>query len=744
MRTARTLSIAAALGTVLCLAASAGAVIPEYANEFETPWFDAGISNLTKGQTLLHPPWSWVSATEFTVEAGKITLDTDFDAPLSYTPANACSNVAVVAATMTAAVNASVPTFTDNPQAALTVIGTSTATNWTGLVGKESGGTDWVTFTSQVPVAGQEYSVRIEFDQRSSGRKIRYLVGDVVLIDANDSSHADGWYPNPSTAGKDISKVSFSGSGDITALSGNNVLDASFDMDDDFGYDFTNGFVTVSNVVVGGAPATAKITVIDCKTGNKVVSAEQDIVNASASWDLAAGLTDHALIPGGDYTYEVDIVVDGKVVAKKTDTFLAANWTDDTWFGADATSGEDDRTGGNWDPAKTPEVESNAYVIDDDALFNVTVEKRDEGTNKVTRVDAVVRFDAFVTNPATPEGDAFGGFVAAKDGDAPAQWKALTTDGWVALTGAAAPVLRTEYTVRAEVDFLSKNRRVRYFVRTGSGEGDFAPLACGDSDWIPLVIDTNTFTSVEFQGSGTLAKFEATIADKSLAEVGGEGYDSMADALREARDRGEEITLLTNATVEPTEKGKYEISADGHQYVSGGKVSSDDKTIVVTESGQPPVVRPSEATMQKVKTPDGRSYESYDSLREFLEKNKVDGYTKDDADEDSITKALNKEDTNSLLYWQDYALGIDVGTPVNPVTTPAGDTDSDNITLAIPAIDTDKYSKDYGISYRVMKGGEPVKSVGNPSAILIPLTNGTGTYTIKAMFTPKAELTPAE
>lgn len=737
MRTARTLSIAAALGTVLCLAASAGAVIPEYANEFETPWFDAGISNLTKGQTLLQPPWSWVSATEFTVEAGKITLDTDFDAPLSYTPANACSNVAVVAATMTAAVNASVPTFTDNPQAALTVIGTSTSTNWTGLVGDGAGGTNWVTFTSSVPVAGQEYSVRIEFDQRSSERKIRYLVDNVIL---SDSTKPDGWYPNPSTAGKDISKVSFSGSGDITALSGNNVLNASFDMDDDFGYDFTNGLVTVSNVNVGGATAKAKITVIDCKTGEEVSIgyAEQTISGGDpVSWDLAAGLADHTLIPGGDYTYEVEIVVGGKVVAKKADTFLAANWTDDTWFGADAAvAPPGDTFGGDWDSAKKPEVEGNAYVIDDDALFNVTVEKQDDGTNKVTRVDAVVMFDAFVANPAVPEDGAFGGFVAAKDGDAAAQWMALTKGGWVALTGELTPVLNTTYTVRAEVDFLSENRRVRYFVK---GEtGDFKPLTYNGSDWIPLVGEASTFTSVEFQGSGTLAKFEATIADKALAVVDGEEYDSMEAALAAAKAKGKTIELLTNATVEPTAKGTYEIAPGTHRYVSGGKVSTEPRTIVVTEPGQPPVVRPSTEEMNKVKTPEGAQFKNIGKLREFLEKNGITAYTGDDANAQGITaalKAVPEGSKNGLELWKDYALGIDKTDSVKPVTTPSGDTAADRITLSIPAIVAATPSGDYSIAYEVVdKTGNPTSDQQETGAIKIPLD--TGTYTIKAVFTP--------
>lgn len=731
MRTNRILSIAAALGAVLCLEA-AGKVIPEYTNEFETAWFDAGISNLKKGGQL---PNDWStrqgSEAEVTVGDGKITLDTDLDDPLTYTPASACSDVAVVAATMTATVNTSVPTFTEYPQAALTVIGTASSTNWTGLVGNGTGGTVWVTFTSSVPDAGQEYSVRIEFDQRDT-KRIRYLVGDAVLVDANDGAHADGWYPNPIAAGEKISKVSFSGSGDITALSGKNVLDASFDMTDVAGFDFTNGVVSVSNVVVGGVSAKAKITVIDCKTGQAVVSVAQGIVGASVSWDLAAGLTDNALVPGGAYTYEVDILVGGEVVAKKTDTFLAANWTDDTWFGADASKAAGSREiGGNWDSTKNPEeVKDNAYVIEEDALFIVSDVKQDEGTNTVTRVDAVVTFDAFVTAPALPDDDAFGGFVAAKSGDV-AQWMALTTDGWVALTGAAAPELRTTYTVRAEVDFLSNARRVRYFVKTA--EGDFVPLTCGDSEWIPLAANKDTFTSVEFQGSGTLAKFEATIADKAVAEVNGKKYDTMAEALAAARDNGLAITLLTNATIEPTEKGSYDIAPNSYRYASGGQVLSNPQTIVITKPDEPPAVRPSNQVMAAVTPPGGEQYKNINSLREFLEKNKVEAYTTNGSSGD-IEKALTTPGENALQLWQDYALGIDPTNSVAPVTIPTGDTADDGITLSIPAIAAATPSGDYSLSFKVVDAkGEPKATTNDASAIKVPLA--TGTYKVKVIFT---------
>ena len=67
------------------------------------------------------------------------------------------------------------------------------------------------------------------------------------------------------------------------------------------------------------------------------------------------------------------------------------------------------------------------------------------------------------------------------------------------------------------------------------------------------------------------------------------------------------------------------------------------------------------------------------------------------------------------------------------MTTPAGDTDAANITLAIPAVKEANYSGDYTIKYQVTGGGSSSEQT-NPSEIKVPLN--TGTYTIKVLFTP--------
>ena len=213
MRTTRVLAIAAILGIAFSFRASANVV---YDSETTNTWFSVDMSKLTT-DALKSSPWGPPSPDgEAVVDHSVIKLDTDHDDPLTYT-AEASADAAIVAAEMTATVNASEPDLNPVPQAALCVIGTASATNWVGLVGDGNGGTNWVTFSTPVPVAGETYSVRIEFDQRPGERKIRYRVGNTVL--------GDGWYSNPqNTVAANIKSVSFSGTGDISGLGGSNVV----------------------------------------------------------------------------------------------------------------------------------------------------------------------------------------------------------------------------------------------------------------------------------------------------------------------------------------------------------------------------------------------------------------------------------------------------------------------------------------------------------------------------------------
>ena len=486
----------------------------------------------------------------------------------------------------------------------------------------------------------------------------------------------------------------------------------------DAGFDFTNGTITVS-----GAQSEPSLTVygfdgainapVGQKTGDTVI------------WDLAN------LIPGGLYSY---MIVDGGDTANPAyGEFVAANWATNDWFVADASKGDGQRAvGGSW-ATEEPSIKNDVYVIEDDSVFNVTDPTKGQG--RVTRVDVKVTFETLVEDEVdVPADGVLSGFTATTEG-----WKALTAGEtateWVLLTGAISPTAGRTYIIRAEIEFISANtKHVRYLVSNDGGT-TFYPLFNGTAQWIALANSTGaSLAKVRFQGSGLLANFNAKVTDKALAKVGDQAYDTMAGALAAAGTEGANpIKLLTNATVDPTKAGKYEILADNYHYVSGGKVFSGDRTITIDDPEKPPVVRPNDQEMEKVTTPEGAVYKNYASLRAFLERNKVEGYTKDDANATSIAAALAEipADANGLALWQDYALGIDKTVSVAPVTIPTGDTDEGNITLSIPAIDPSKYSGDYDITYKVEDGTAEY----TPQAIKIPL--GTGTYSIKAVFTPK-------
>ena len=122
-------------------------------------------------------------------------------------------------------------------------------------------------------------------------------------------------------------------------------------------------------------------------------------------------------------------------------------------------------------------------------------------------------------------------------------------------------------------------------------------------------------------------------------------------------------------------------------------------------------------------------------LREFMNTYANEAYAAAHADEDSLTQKLQANGDNGIPLWESYVLGIAPTDSVAPVTVPAGDPSTTQITLAIPAIVTNNYSGDYTVTYQAV-GGTSGASTADPQSIAVPL--GTGTYTIKATLTPKS------
>lgn len=573
MRTKKAFAVAVMVGMMTCLQAVGTVVYPK---ENESSWFDANVSAITKTDDMTTPsPWTFPADEDAVTipQTGTISLDTDFNDPLTYTVTEGSSNVAVVVASFTVMPNDAVPDITDTPQAALTVVGNETdGTNWVGMVG-DTNGYRWETFSNgPAPVIGGTHSIRIEFDQRANApRRIRYFVDGTVL--------GDGWYANPQANPLKISSVSFAGSGDITALTGTNieekaVIEVAFKPDTP-GYDFTNGCI---NVTVSKAPGTLHLTVVDFN--DKPVEAKDIEVGIGATSIDVSELVGKALTPGGIYSYKIDVKdADGDLVATKYGAFEAAVVDSDVWFLADAA--KNTVTGGHWDPALTPQ--DDFYVIEDDTGFILD----QTGTNCVTRIDATVVFDTLVeTNSLEVETEAFGGFVAVTS-TANTAWMAFSCDGnnepnWIGLTGAISPAVGVPYIVRAEVDFLSETKRVRYLVSDDAGT-NFYPLANGTTQWLPFASAQNELSEVQLKGAGKLAKLEARIADKALATVGDVKYYDMTDAMA----AGPDITLLTNVTVQPTKPGTWNFGTSFNVIVDmsllqGGTYTLVDGVLTVT------------------------------------------------------------------------------------------------------------------------------------------------------------------
>lgn len=571
MRTKKALAVAVMVGMMTCLQAFGTIVYPK---ENEIPWFDANVSTITDKSEMEDPPWGFPADEDAVAitTPGRISLDTDFNDPLTYAAGDS-SNVAVVVASFTVMPNDAAPEIGETPQAALTVVGNETAgTNWVGMVG-DTNGYRWETFSNApAPVVGENYSIRIEFDQREGSRKIRYFVDGTML--------GTGWYDNPKgDTAQTISSVSFAGSGDITALTGTNieekaVIEVAFGADTP-GYDFTNGCI---NVTVSKAAGKLRLTVVDFD-GNTVGEPQDIDVEVGDKRIDVSGLVGKALTPGGIYSYAIEVLdADGDSVTNKYGAFEAAVVGSDVWFLADAAT--DTVTGGHWDPTLTPQ--DNFYVIEDDTSFILN----QKGTNCVTRIDATVVFDTLVeTNSLEVEEEAFGGFVAVTSAVNTA-WMAFSLKNeqpaWIELTGAISPAVGVPYIVRAEVDFLSDTKRVRYLVSDDAGT-NFYPLANGTTQWLPFASEKDELSQVQLKGAGKLAKLEAKIADKALATVGGVKYDDMAAAMA----AGENITLLTNVTVQPTEPGTWNFGTSFNVIVDmsglpGGTYTLVDGVLTVT------------------------------------------------------------------------------------------------------------------------------------------------------------------
>ncbi len=438
--------------------------------------------------------------------------------------------------------------------AALTVNGTLTGTNvWTLTFGDSA-----IFAHNGAPLAATTLTVGARLT--SSGLE-SVQRGDVIINDIGEADVskfvAQTAMPEGLTLGKDG-----------TALK---VVKAAPDVEielkeDTAGYDFTNGTVSVTATVQSRKSGSLVLKYIDFDSGTETVLGKQVSGSGTVAWDLSD------LMPGGTYSYVIEVFSDSadKVIDTKYGTFTAANWADDVWFGADASSGEDVTENGSWAGGVAPKIDNGAYVIDENSVFDVT--DASAGSNRVARVDVSVLFDSMTdVETLTVESGALGGFLAAAKGDG-GVWMALTVANgeptWVELTGAVAPEVNKPYVVRAEVSFLAEKKQVRYLVSDDDGENFFVLADENSKQWLALADNTKgTLARLELRGEGKVVKFTAKVSDRALAEVDGVKYVELADALAAARDKSDkQVKLLTNVTLTPAAAGTYRIDKNGHAF----------------------------------------------------------------------------------------------------------------------------------------------------------------------------------
>lgn len=453
----------------------------------------------------------------------------------------------------------------------------------------------------------------------------------------------------------------------------------------------------------------------------------------------------------------------------------------DPWFkgiGANATASSLDPTGGSW--GTLPEgatIENKKLVLDldDGAAATFTVSEAAGDTDTITEVKATAVFYPLLAGdlPDVLPTDAKVAFAVVKDGNALSYRARVAGEGndWETLTG--TPVADAETTVLIQLNY--RDSEANFFIN-GASAGK-----------LTIATDLGNPSAVAISGCGTVAAVDGAV-QYGVASFNGKKYGTIADAIAAStilgaqdytisvlRETSENVILPSGSGVKLADNGKCsgeiavpagteidveptaeEIAAknpsksgESGAYVIPVKVSGDGTINIVlpselaaykeevtgsrktVEGGVEIELQTKQEIVNAAITATGKKLDSdMTKLRAFLKSN-VPNYESAAPDAETIGEALTKPGDNTLKLWQDYVLGIEPATPVTPVTIPTGDIDTANITLAIPAIDTDKYSGDYTVQYKV---GET--TCEGPSAIKVPLTE-TATYQMKIVLTPK-------
>ena len=270
---------------------------------------------------------------------------------------------------------------------------------------------------------------------------------------------------------------------------------------------------------------------------------------------------------------------------------------------------------------------------------------------------------------------------------------------------------------------VAENNKVKY----GTIKSAMDAASTSGDDTVVLLRDTSediaTDGSVKIDLNGKANSGTTTVPEGKKFAIAyesqkSEGTASRTEAITETIPGG--LTKDTvSVSIGDSSKEAYDVSVNGTTLSFKIQTSSE--------------------IMDQIKPTSSTRYltRNVQKLRDYLAKNNVGSYTRAKTTADLINTELSipgdpTKGENPLQLWQDYVLGIQPTDSIAPVTTPAGDVDGEHITLSVPAIDPNKYSGDYTITYKV----DDV-TADDPQAIKVPLR--TGTYEIQAILSDPEE-----
>ena len=340
------------------------------------------------------------------------------------------------------------------------------------------------------------------------------------------------------------------------------VFVPSCDATDAEGFDLTNRLVTVSGLMEGDT-VVLTLSALDGSSTTMVTAVADE--NGVAAFDMATA-------PGHTYRYSIER--DGELL--DVGGFVAGGWNAaGSWFHAlpDGLGGSAE-TNGTW---TTPPVATNAtrYVLNGcQATFALTPAARAEGADALVCVECVVDCTRLTDVPnllgSLPVSDSIAAIAAITNWVAggTSAWSAYVGGAWTPLRGDIAPAEGATYVVRLEGDFSLASPRVRFAV-SANGGATFVPLssAATGAEWlVPSDATRRALSEVAASGTDGLGAIRGTFANAWVAEAGGVGYATLAEALRAAGPGGT-VTLLANATAPASLTAGRTIDRNGHVLV---------------------------------------------------------------------------------------------------------------------------------------------------------------------------------